>query len=401
MTEYRCLTVNSEGEKAWQRLSAADEAACVAQLSRQNKVALHITTGEMSWQERLNQPISLSFASRQANALEIRQLATLVSAGLPVDRSLDLLRDQFADKRQQSRYAAILESVRSGESLGGAMADIGGYPKWALGIVKAAQAGGNLATALSAVAERLEREQSVRSRLITALTYPAAVMLATIAALIIVLTVVVPQFSPIFEGEEDKLPSLTLAVLWLSENTATYGLVILLLSLAILGFAIYATQIASLDTKRKIKRFLPATGLRDQYIAAQYTGLLATLILNGVKAVRALSLARDGLSSASWVEEMQVVERKVREGVRLSEAFAQSQLFPTTAARLVEVGERSGTLGGTLLQASNIMGDSVNARLERIVSLVNPIAIIMLGAIVALLVAGVMLGIFSLGDFAG
>jgi type II secretory pathway component PulF len=99
--------------------------------------------------------------------------------------------------------------------------------------------------------------------------------------------------------------------------------------------------------------------------------------------------------------EMSLVETKVREGTRLSDALAQSSLFPATAARLVEVGERSGSLGDTLLQASNIMGDANTARIERIVSLVNPNAIIILGAIVALLVAGVMLGIFSLGDFAG
>lgn len=401
MTEYRCLTIGADGKTSWQRLNANDEAACIEQLARQNVTPLQITSGAMGLAERLNQPISFKIVSSAANALEMRQMATLVKAGLPIDRSLDLLRDQMADKRQRNRFAAMLQTVRNGDGLADAMTGVGGYPKWSIGIVRAAQASGHMADALSAIAERMEREQSVRSRLITALTYPAAVMIATVAALIIVLTVVVPQFAPVFAGEEDKLPGLTLAVLWLSKSADNYAFLAFFIIAGSAIFVIFALRLADLSTKQKIKRFLPAMGLRNQYIAAQYTGLLATLILNGVKAVRALALARDGLSSASWISEMEEVEVKVRQGVRLSDALVQSRLFPTTAARLVEVGERTGNLGETLLQASNIMGEAVNARIERVVSLVNPVAIIILGALVALLVAGVMLGIFSLGEFAG
>lgn len=401
MTEYRCLTIGADGKTSWQRLNANDEAACIEQLVRQNVTPLQITSGSMGLAERLNQPISFKIVSSAANALEMRQMATLVKAGLPIDRSLDLLRDQMADKRQRNRFAAMLQTVRNGDGLADAMTGVGGYPKWSIGIVRAAQASGHMADALSAIAERMEREQSVRSRLITALTYPAAVMIATVAALIIVLTVVVPQFAPVFAGEEDKLPGLTLAVLWLSKSADNYAFLAFFIISGLAIFVIFALRFADLSTKQKIKRFLPAMGLRNQYIAAQYTGLLATLILNGVKAVRALALARDGLSSASWISEMEEVEVKVRQGVRLSDALVQSRLFPTTAARLVEVGERTGNLGETLLQASNIMGEAVNARIERVVSLVNPLAIIILGALVALLVAGVMLGIFSLGEFAG
>lgn len=401
MTEYRCLTIGADGKTSWQRLDANDETACIEQLARQNVTPLQITSGSMGLAERLNQPISFKIVSSAANALEMRQMATLVKAGLPIDRSLDLLRDQMADKRQRNRFAAMLQTVRNGDGLADAMTGVGGYPKWSIGIVRAAQASGHMADALSAIAERMEREQSVRSRLITALTYPAAVMIATVAALIIVLTVVVPQFAPVFAGEEDKLPGLTLAVLWLSKSADNYAFLAFFIIAGLAIFVIFALRFADLSTKQKIKRFLPAMGLRNQYIAAQYTGLLATLILNGVKAVRALALARDGLSSASWISEMEEVEVKVRQGVRLSDALVQSRLFPTTAARLVEVGERTGNLGETLLQASNIMGEAVNARIERVVSLVNPLAIIILGALVALLVAGVMLGIFSLGEFAG
>ena len=401
MTEFRCLTIDPQGTKNWQHLNAQDETACIAQLSQKNIVTLKVIAGPMGLAERLNQPVNITMGRRAAGPLEIKQLATLVSADLPVDRSLDLLREQLASKNERQRYTDLLQAIRGGDSLAVAMDNVGGYPKWALGIIAAAQAGGDLGGALTSVAERMEREQSVKTRLVTALTYPAAVLLSTILALIIVLTVVVPQFAPIFEGEEEKLPQLTRAVLWLSDNIGHYGWLAVLLVIALIASAVAVMLSPNPNVRRNVKKLLPGMKMRDQYIAAQYTGLLATLVANGVRVVKALPLARDGLSSQSWDMEMSLVETKVREGTRLSDALAQSSLFPATAARLVEVGERSGSLGDTLLQASNIMGDANTARIERIVSLVNPNAIIILGAIVALLVAGVMLGIFSLGDFAG
>jgi type II secretory pathway component PulF len=401
MTEFRCLTVDQQGNKNWRRLNAQDEAACIAQLGQKNIITLKIIAGPMGLAERLNQPVNVAIGRRAAGPLEIEQLATLVSAGLPVDRSLDLLREQLASKNERQRYADLLQAIRGGDSLAVAMGNVGGYPKWALGIIAAAQAGGDLGGALTSVAERMEREQSVKTRLVTALTYPAAVLISTILALIIVLTIVVPQFAPIFEGEEERLPQLTRAVLWLSNNIGQYGWAAGLIMILLIAASIAIILSPNPEVRRNAKKLLPGMKMRDQYIAAQYIGLLATLVANGVRVVKALPLARDGLSSQSWEKEMSLVEKKVREGTRLSDAFAQSSLFPTTAARLVEVGERSGSLADTLLQASNIMGNANTARIERIVSLVNPIAIILLGAIVALLVAGVMLGIFSLGDFAG
>lgn len=401
MTEYRCLVLDKNGQRNWQRLDAESEAACLDALMRQNLVPLRITDGPMDLTERLSQPVNIRFGAGRAQAMELRQLATLVSAGLPVDRSLDLLRDQLADKRQRQRHERLLSDVRSGSSLGEAMQGLGGYPQWALGIIKAAQAGGRIGDALVAVADRMESEEAIRRRLVTSLTYPAAVMIATIAALIIVLTLVVPQFAPIFEGEEERLPNLTRAVLALSDAVQSHGWTLLagLCGLVLLLVLLFRASNQNNGILAKIR--WPGQRLFDQYLAAQFTGLLSTLLLNGVTLIKALPLARDAMSSARWRNALSLVEQQIREGARLSQSLAQVSFFPVTAARLIEVGEATGKLGETAHEASKVMGTSATARIERIVALANPIAIILLGGIVALLVAGVMLGIFSLGDFAG
>ena len=149
------------------------------------------------------------------------------------------------------------------------------------------------------------------------------------------------------------------------------------------------------------RRHIPGLMLRDQYLAAQFTGIFATLVGNGVTVIKALPLARSAIGSERWRRHLAEVERRVREGATLSRALASGAFVPTTAVRLIQVGEKSGQLADTCAKASEIMGDAARARIDRIVSLANPIAIVTLGGIVAMLVAGVMLGIFSLGDFAG
>jgi type II secretory pathway component PulF len=149
---------------------------------------------------------------------------------------------------------------------------------------------------------------------------------------------------------------------------------LLILPLALLAFLRSETGGSLLQRGR---RHIPGLMLRDQ------------------------PLARSAIGSERWRRHLVEVERRVREGSTLSRALASGAFVPTTAVRLIEVGERSGQLADTCEKASSIMGEGARARIDRIVSLANPIAIVTLGGIVAMLVAGVMLGIFALGDFAG
>ncbi len=331
----------------------------------------------------------------------LSQLALLVRSGLPVDRSLDLLRDQASKARQKKLLGDVLAQVKEGKGLASALEAQRIFPTYVTGVIRSSEKSGNLGEALTSLSTRMSQATETRTKLITALTYPVAVLIATITALFIVLTSVVPQFEPVFVGQEEKLPALTNFVLGLSAFTQSYGMFIL-------GFLLVAGLLIWLLVKSetgqqalsKLAPYLPGMGLRDQYLAAQFTGLLSTLIGNGLTVVRALPLARETLSSSRWKRELGTVENQIREGSRLSYALEATSVFPRTASRLIEVGERTGKLGETCGHASKIMGDAAGARIERIVSLVNPIAIILLGGLVAMLVAGVMLGIFTLGDFA-
>ncbi|MEO9599809.1 type II secretion system F family protein [Parasphingorhabdus sp.] len=403
MTEYRCLTIDGSGQKKWRQVEAANEQACVQMMLSSGLTPLQVTSGAMTLSERLNQPMHLSIGvGLNEQALMLNQLALLVRSGLPVDRSIDLLRDQAPNARQKQLLADILSQIKDGRGLAVALETSKIFPTYVVGVVRSSEKSGRLGAALTSVAQRMTKATETRRKLTTALTYPVAVLIATMIALFIVLTNVVPQFEPIFTGNEDKLPALTNFVLLLSGFVRNYGLMIMAAGLIIILIVWLLLKSAALQKiLSSAAHYFPGMQLRNQYLAGQFTGILATLIGNGLTVVQALPLARETLSSRRWQIELLKVETQIREGSRMSFALEKTTVFPHTASRLIEVGERTGKLGETCGHASEIISEAAAARIERIVSLVNPIAIIVLGGMVAMLVAGVMLGIFALGDFVG
>jgi len=403
MSAYRCLVISREGQRDWRIVDALDQNSVVAKLRADGHTPLKITSGPASLFDRLNQPIriggNLSVADQ---ALIMTQLATLIRAGLPIDRSLDLLREQAGRARQRMLLGQVLAHVRGGGSLAQGLEQLGSFPAYVIGVVWSAERTGRLGDALAALADRLGTASATRRQLVTALTYPAAVLAATLLALGLVLTLVIPQFAPIFAGQEDKLPNLTRLVLYLSDLTSSHALLLIVL-IASLPLATWLMLRSALGGAlfARYRYHIPGLRMRDQYLAGQFIAIFATLVGNGVPVVSALSLVREAIGSQRWRACLGGVEQAVRAGSRLSSALSRTALIPAAAVKLIEVGEHSGELAQTCQEASSIIAENVRARIERIVALANPIAIISLGGLVGLLVAGVMLGIFSLGDFAG
>lgn len=403
MTTYRCLVVSSEGRTDWRAVEAPSEKSALARLHADGLTPLDVRSGAPTVWERLNQPVRIGRGlALPEQSLILTQLAMLVESGLPVDRSLDLLRDQAPRARQREVLAEILAKVRGGSGLSDAMKEKNLLPAYAIGVIRAAERAGRLGEALTSLAAQMSTAATTRRQLVTALTYPAAVLVATLLALMLVLTLVVPQFEPVFTGQEDRLPTLTRGVLALSRLATDRWplLLVLILGPPLLLWLFFRSPAGDRFIQRHRAR-IPGMRLRDQYLAGQLTGILATLLRNGVAVPAALPLARDAMGSERWRRHLTRVEQRVKEGSSLSAALSESDFVPRTAIRLMEVGERSGRLAETCRQAGAILGEAARARIDRGVALANPIAIIALGGMVAMLVAGVMLGIFAMGDFAG
>lgn len=403
MIEWRCLVLAADGARDWRRVFAANERQAAILLLDEGLTPLDVRSGKLSFAERLAQPVGNSGGMGLTNqALILTQLAMLLKAGVPIDRALDLLRDQMPRAAQRLYLAEVLTRVRSGEGLAKAMACRPVFPDYVTGVIGAAEHSGSLDRALAMLAERMSELASARRDLITALSYPAAVLAATMIALVIVVTVVIPQFEPLFVGEEARLPGLTRLVLALSALLHDFGGTVLLGVVALIAAAtLWLRSPSGRRTMTARPGLIPLLSLRDQYLAARFATILGTLLDNGVTIVRALPLVRTALASRRWRRYCATIETRLREGETLTMALGRGGLLPEAAVRLAEVGERSGRLGAAMGEAGRIMHASAKARTDRIVALANPIAIVGLGGLVAMLVGGVMLGIFALGEFSG
>ena len=403
MAEYRCEYLAVSGRREWRTIEAVSETSAASRLVAEGATPLAIRTGPLTIQERLRQPVRLTGRPGVAEqALLLTQLAVLIRSGLPVDRSLDLLRDQSPSRTRREALAAMLEDVRGGSGLAAAMRKRGLFPAYVVGVIAAAEMTGRLAEALTSVSERVTALAATRRQLITSLTYPVAVLAATALALGLVLTVVIPQFEPSFAGNEERLPGLTVAVLAASQVVREHGSLLLLMGLGAIAAPVFwlRSDAASRFIWRHRRR-VPGMDLRQQYLAAQFTGTLSALLSNGITLVRALPLCAGAIGSRNWRRAIGKAEQYVREGMSFSRALAVTDFVPLTVVRLLEVGEKTGQLADTCLHAHEILSDSSRARIDRLVALANPIAIVTLGGLVALLMAGVMLGIFAIGDFGG
>ena len=212
-------------------------------------------------------------------AMLLTQLALLVRFGLPVDRSLDMLRDQSAKGALRDALDRSVVKIRAGQSLSAAFADQKLLPAYGVGVLRAAERTGRLGDALAALAEQVTASAATRRHLVTALTYPALVLASTAVALAIVLLVVVPAFAPIFAGNEARLPTLTRVVLWTAALVEQWGWLLLAASAG--GGILLAWAIGAQDRSEaaaRLARHLPFRSLRLQYRGSQLLAVLGTLL---------------------------------------------------------------------------------------------------------------------------
>jgi len=362
---------------------------------------LEIFIESRSWIDWLSQPVEFGRAVNASDgALLTEQLSVLLSSGINLDRALQLVGKQLNRPRARATIERVIERVRSGGTLGKALASEDVYPAYALGIIRAAERSGQLATALDDLSIHLRQLETLKQQLVGALTYPVIVLATSVIAVGVVLLGIIPAFAPIFEGEEARLPLLTQIVLGTSNLIVHHKLALLFLVLLCSGVLLsICIHPASRNRLLSIASRAPGYTLWRDYRAGQLLLVLGSLLKHGVTLVESVELARDVTDSARWQAYLQMVGMQLRAGSRVGQAFSLSGRMPELAIRLIEVGERSGELAAMMTKAGELLTKNAKARIDHLVAIVNPAAILILGAFIGLLILGVMLGIFSLGMF--
>jgi general secretion pathway protein F len=330
-----------------------------------------------------------------------RELATLLHAGLPLDRALGILGEIAEAGPQREFVQRVLDGVRGGASLAEALEGFKDrLASFYIGMVRAGEAGGSLEAVLARLADTLERTAALKENVRSAMYYPILVMVMSLAALFILLVWVVPQFAPLFDNTGAPIPLPMRVTLAIGEFLGGYWWTIA----AALALGAVLLRRHNRDAAGRLrwdrwKLGLPLLGeLIMKVEVARFTRTLGTLLANGVTVLNAMSIALGTLGNRALAQAADGLTPRLKRGEGLAAPMMESGAFPKLAVQLIQVGEESGQLDGMLIRVADIYDEEVKRALQRMLALLVPVITIGLGVLVAVIIASMVTAILSVYD---
>jgi general secretion pathway protein F len=330
-----------------------------------------------------------------------RELATLLKAGLPLDRAFEILINLAATPKVADLLARIRNEVRGGAALSKALeAQRGLFSRFYINMIRAGEAGGSLPTVLLRLAEYMERAKALRDNVTASLTYPAFLAVISVMAVVVLLGAVVPRFKPIFAGTGKAIPAVTQAVLFAGDLMRNYWLPMLFL-LAGLAWLV-ARRMRDPQVKFKFDRWLvtgPVIGdLFARLEMARFSRTLGTLLANGVSVVAALNIVRDTMDNTYLAEGIASVARELKEGRGLGRPMMETGRFPMLAVHMIQVGEETGRLDDMLMQVAETYDHEVEVAIRKALALLQPVMIVAMAAVIGFIIIAILSAMLSVYD---
>jgi len=392
---YRYTARQTDGRETRGRVEAASREEALARLHRRRltPLSLQIAMEEGASSGRLSDRAARDLA---------RTLAQLLRSGLSLAQALRFAGDEV---RGPAAAAAVRlrEATERGERPSSALEQFGGAPaKLLSGVILAGETSGRLAEALEVAATSFERSTTLRTRVSTALIYPAFVIAATLSTLMAFVFFVVPTMATAFEGSEAQLPSSTRDLLAISAWVRAHGL-LAALGAGAAGFIAWSSP----PVRRTLSVWLDALlysplglGVAPRLEFAAFAGLAALSLDAGVPGAGAFEAAAAGVRGRRLAQRLGAVVLAIRVGERPSQAMARLSHPPRVMIRLMQVGEETGDLGSALRQAAELMAAEAEQRIQRLGAVIGPVITMALGGLVASVVLSLFLGLLSMSDLA-
>ncbi|MBM3748460.1 MAG: type II secretion system F family protein [Acidobacteria bacterium] len=329
-----------------------------------------------------------------------QQFVTLVKAGLPILKGLELLAERLTDPRLSQHISAVRDEVRNGALLSEAFRRQGVFPGIYVTSVMAGEKSGSLAEVLDRYVAYQKLALAVRKKLILSLIYPSLLVALVIGLVVFLITYVVPSFAELYKSLSAQLPQVTLILIAVGTTARNYVLAgVAALAVAAVAFRFWARGEAAAEKVDRIKLRTPLAGeIWIKYQVAQFARILGTLLVGGIPLVQALETASESVGSGLLRKALQKTERLVKEGQPLSAGLTATGIIPGLAVDMIEVGESTGALPTMLASVAEFYEDDVNTRLTAALSLIEPSIMIFMGMFVAFVLVALYLPIFSLAD---
>ena len=412
MANFLYLALDAKGEQTTGSVQASSESEAIQQLRSQGLYPTQVVEegkGSLSKGAKTKgkKKVRAKAGGKvKAEVLMIftRQLATLIEAGLPLLRGLDTLEKQEADPAMKATISALSDSVQSGATFSESLAQ---HPKvfnkLFVNMVKAGELGGVLEVVLVRLAEYAEKAAKLKSKLTTAMVYPAIVMFIAVGILIFLLLVVVPKFKEMME-DVGELPLISRIVFGASENMLARPFVLpnivwvfIVIGIFLVIFKAWASTKKGRYIVDTLKMKIPVLGdLTSKSAISRFSRTMGTLVTSGVPILQALTITSDTAGNVVIAKAIGTVHDAVKEGEPMVTPMGACGIFPSMVISMVDVGEETGQLPEMMLKIANVYDDEVDGAVTALTSVIEPIMIVFLAVIVGAIVFAIFLPLIKM-----
>lgn len=405
MPLYRYKAVTSSGESQEGDMEGLAQSAVVERLQAMGLIPIRVEETATRTEAKGGGPglFRRNRVTQDDVAVFTQEIATLLRAGLPLDRCLEILISLSANEAVRQLMTQVREDVRGGAALSAAMeAQTGVFSRFYLNMLRAGEAGGSLDVVLQRLTEFMERSRELKETVKSALIYPAILVGVAVLSVVVLLVWVVPQFSVMFEESGKALPMPTQIVIAGGDFFRHYWWALILGGIGLYSW--FSRQMREPASRYKWdRRFLNLPLLGDlvaKLEVARFSRTLGTLIGNGVTLLTALSIVKETLNNSVMSQGLAAVAVQLKEGKGLGKPLMETGLFPKLAVHMVMVGEETGKLQEMLIRIADVYDREVHSAVKRMLSLMEPVLILGLGLVIGGIIMSILVAILSVNDLA-
>ncbi len=397
MPVYNYKAINDKGESIKGAISA--ESVKIAS-DRLRKGGIYLSSiKEASGSRRSSVSLPWNRVSISELAVMTRQFSTLISSGLPLETSLVALYEQTDDQKLKGILSQVRSRVSEGSSLHAALEEHeSAFSDLYVSMVRAGEASGTLDVVLDRLADFLEKQLELTSKIRGAMIYPAIMFVVGLGVLVFMMTFVIPKVADIFEASNKALPFITVVLIGASDFLRENFVFLLVFLAAVLFFA--HRYVRTPSGKKVYDRFslrIPVFGkMSSKVMISRFTRTLATLLSSGIPLLESVRVSESVMGNSLYVDSIRDVRVKVAEGAAFGGCLGQTGIFPPLMVRMVSVGEEAGKMEVMLSKVADMYDTEVDGMLATLTSLLEPVMILIMGVVMGFIVFAILLPVLNL-----
>ncbi|MGI6423499.1 MAG: type II secretion system F family protein [Candidatus Dojkabacteria bacterium] len=400
MKKFKYSARDSQGKEVKGKIEAKDKEALTEILHDRGLIVVSIKE-ELTFDLQDLAEINIGGVPMKDKVVFMRQMATMVSAGLPLTRALEIMEQQIENPAFRKIISEVKASVESGESLSDSFRQAENvFDDVSLNLIEAGESSGNLDTILTKLATELEESKKLSDKLRGALIYPIIILVVIVVVVLMLMFVLVPSMAEIYADFGAELPWVTRFLISMSNFAIKYWWAILLvIAIVVIGSKAYLDTPGGKRNKDKIILKMPIVGgIVTKIQLAQFTRLLGLLLSSGLAIIRALELTAQSLSNQMFRDVVMASRDDVEKGGSLAIPIARSEYFPLIVSSMIAVGEETGELDSVLAKVAQYYKDEVDVATSSMSTILEPVFLVVMGLVIAFIAMAVYMPMFQLSE---